>query len=60
MSTFSKDRVAEVLNQVTANGTGFLNDDPGSRKKLLASARELIAVAESPVESLLWSIWAQV
>lgn len=60
MSTFSKDRVAEVLNQITANGTEFLNDDPGAREKLLASARELIAVAESPVESLLWNIWAQV
>lgn len=60
MSTFSKDRVAEVLTQINFNGTQFLNDDPGSREKLLASARELIAVAESPVESLLWSIWAQV
>ncbi|KAI3399351.1 hypothetical protein diail_7078, partial [Diaporthe ilicicola] len=59
MSTFSKDKIAEVLNQITSNGNGFMNDDPGSREKLLASARELIVAAESPVESLLWSIWAQ-
>ncbi|KAH8164526.1 hypothetical protein CIB48_g3714 [Xylaria polymorpha] len=29
-----------------------------SRGKLIAGARELVALAEAPVESLLWNIWA--
>ncbi|KAI1843046.1 hypothetical protein JX265_005174 [Neoarthrinium moseri] len=59
MSGFSKDNISQALSQVAAEGNDFLNGQPGSREKLIASARDLIAVAESPVESLLWSIWAQ-
>ncbi|KAI0154587.1 S-adenosyl-L-methionine-dependent methyltransferase [Xylariaceae sp. FL1272] len=54
-----KDRLAQTLNQVAKEGAHLMNGEPGSRQKLIASARELVALAETPVESLLWSIWAQ-
>lgn len=60
MSELQKDAIAKVLGQVAAEGAEFLGGEPGSREKLVATARELIAVAETPVESLLWSIWTQV
>ncbi|KAH9904727.1 S-adenosyl-L-methionine-dependent methyltransferase [Xylariomycetidae sp. FL2044] len=59
----SKEAVARALKQVAEHGGEFLNnkdddDDTSAREKLIASARELVSAAETPVESLLWHIWA--
>ncbi|KAK8069583.1 hypothetical protein PG994_006199 [Apiospora phragmitis] len=35
-----------------------MSDDPAAREKLVESARELVLAAETPMESLLWHIWA--
>ncbi|PVI08507.1 putative O-methyltransferase [Periconia macrospinosa] len=52
-----QDRIAKALSQVAADGSKF-QKDPEARKELVASARELLDAAETPVESLLWHIWA--
>ncbi|KAI1089157.1 S-adenosyl-L-methionine-dependent methyltransferase [Rostrohypoxylon terebratum] len=52
------EHVARVLKQVAEYGDKFTNGDPAARLKLLASARELVLAAETPVESLQWNIWA--
>lgn len=55
-----KDNIAEALKQVVAQGNKFLDGDDEARQKLVTSARELVTAAETPVESLLWNIWALV
>lgn len=55
-----KDSIALALSQVAAEGTKFMNGDDEAREGLVTSARELAATAETPVESLLWNIWALV
>ncbi|RYP75358.1 hypothetical protein DL771_002454 [Monosporascus sp. 5C6A] len=52
------ESIARALSQVAAEGNKFMNGDQEARKKLVESARELVATAETPVESLLWHIWA--
>ncbi|XDG02454.1 hypothetical protein ABKA04_002069 [Annulohypoxylon sp. FPYF3050] len=52
------ENVARALKQVAEYGDKFMNNDPVAREKLISSARELIVAAETPVESLLWNIWA--
>ncbi|KAF2822681.1 putative O-methyltransferase [Ophiobolus disseminans] len=52
------DRISRALSQVVSDGSSFKNGDPDARQKLIASARELLYESESPVESLLWNIWA--
>jgi hypothetical protein len=51
------DRIARALSQVSIDGTDFKNSDPGARQKLVASARELLTAAETPIDSLLWHLW---
>ncbi|KAF2676554.1 S-adenosyl-L-methionine-dependent methyltransferase [Lentithecium fluviatile CBS 122367] len=53
-----KDSITQALDQVAAEGRNFLDGDATAREKLIASARTLVSVAETPVESLLWNIWA--
>ncbi|KAF1997422.1 S-adenosyl-L-methionine-dependent methyltransferase [Amniculicola lignicola CBS 123094] len=53
-----KMNIAHSLSKVAIEGQRFLDGDENARKALVASARELVAVAEDPVESLLWNIWA--
>lgn len=55
-----KDSIALALSQVAAEGSKFMNGDNDARERLVTSARELVAMAETPVESLLWNIWALV
>jgi hypothetical protein len=55
----SQDRIAQALSQVVSNGNDYTNGDPEARQKLVMSARELLNAAQTPVESLLWNIWAQ-
>jgi hypothetical protein len=59
-STTQRDDIAQALSKVASQGQNYMSNEPGAREKLIASARELIAATESPIESLLWAIWAQV
>jgi hypothetical protein len=52
--------LSEALEQVSEEGTKLLDGDSAARERLIASARELIAAAETPVETLLRNIWARV
>lgn len=53
--------VARILRQVASEGHEFLNgNSEGARLKLVDCARELVTAASSPVETLLWNIWALV
>ncbi|RWA08813.1 hypothetical protein EKO27_g6294 [Xylaria grammica] len=52
-----KADIKQALARVAAQGRKFEDDEPGSREALIEAARDLVAAAESPVESLLWSIW---
>ncbi|KAI2618924.1 S-adenosyl-L-methionine-dependent methyltransferase [Hypoxylon sp. NC1633] len=56
--TPNAENVARALKQVAEDGDKFLNNDSAARKRLVACARELVLAAETPVESLLWNIWA--
>ncbi|KAF2728583.1 putative O-methyltransferase [Polyplosphaeria fusca] len=53
-----KENVARALDEIANVGKDFLNGNSEAREKLVASARELVTAAETPVESLLWHIWA--
>lgn len=53
-----QDRITHALSQLESHGSEYKSGDPDARQKLVASARELISAAETPVESLLWNIWA--
>ncbi|KAI0871813.1 S-adenosyl-L-methionine-dependent methyltransferase [Hypoxylon argillaceum] len=53
-----RDSVMRALARVAAQGDKFEAAEPGSRESLIEAARDLLAAAESPVESLLWSIWS--
>lgn len=55
-----KGSIEEALRQVATEGRKFLDGDEKARERLLMSARELVTTAETPVESLLWNIWALV
>ena len=59
-STVQKDEVAQLLDQIAAEGQGFLSGENGAREKLVASARALIFAAEEPMDTLLWHIWLEV
>ncbi|KAK7931735.1 hypothetical protein PG985_002447 [Apiospora marii] len=52
------DNVAQALKQVAQDGERFMDDDPAARERLVASARALVQAAETPMESLLWHVWA--
>ncbi|KAK7992034.1 O-methyltransferase [Apiospora saccharicola] len=52
------DNVAQALKQVAEDGEKFMGNDPAARERLVASARALVLAAETPIESLLWHIWA--
>jgi hypothetical protein len=58
--TAQKSNVQRALIRIAAEGVKFMGDEPGSRESLIETARDLIAAAESPVESLLWNAWTQV
>lgn len=60
VTTTQKDNIAQALSQVAAEGSKFMNGDDEARERLVTCARELVAMAETPVESLLWNIWALV
>lgn len=53
-----QDNIAQALSQVATDGANFMNGDPEARQRLIYSARALLNAAETPVESLLWNIWA--
>ncbi|RYP71276.1 hypothetical protein DL769_004726 [Monosporascus sp. CRB-8-3] len=53
-----KERVLQALSQVAFLGDEYVNGDEEARQKLVVSARELVNVAEDPVDTLLWNIWA--
>jgi hypothetical protein len=55
-----RDSIMQALARVAAQGGKFQDAEPGSRESLIEAARDLLAAAESPVESLLWSIWTLV
>ncbi|KAI2467819.1 S-adenosyl-L-methionine-dependent methyltransferase [Annulohypoxylon bovei var. microspora] len=50
--------VIRALKQVAEDGDKFINNDLAARERLVESARELVLAAETPIESLLWNIWA--
>ncbi|KAI0100579.1 S-adenosyl-L-methionine-dependent methyltransferase [Nemania sp. FL0031] len=52
-----RDSIMRAVALVAAEGGKFQDAEPGSRESLIEAARDLIAAAESPVESLLWSVW---
>ncbi|KAI1371933.1 S-adenosyl-L-methionine-dependent methyltransferase [Hypoxylon crocopeplum] len=52
------ENIARALKQVAEDGDKFMNNDSAARERLVASARELVLAAETPMESLLWNIWA--
>lgn len=54
------ETVAQALKQVAEDGKMFMNNDPSAREKLVASARALVLAAETPMDSLLWHVWALV
>ncbi|KAI0838306.1 S-adenosyl-L-methionine-dependent methyltransferase [Hypoxylon sp. FL0890] len=53
------ENLAQALSEVAAEGKKFMNGDLEARERLVTSARELVLAAETPVETLLWHIWAQ-
>jgi hypothetical protein len=59
-STPQNYELSKALGQVSKEGAKLLNGDSAARERLIASARELIAAAETPVETLLRNIWARV
>jgi hypothetical protein len=52
-----EQRITQALLQISANAQSFANGDPTARQSLVHSARQLLAAAETPVESLLWNMW---
>ena len=56
----SNEDIRRALKVVATEGNKLLEGDPDAREKLVASARELIAATESPVDTLLWNIWTRV
>ena len=54
------EAILRALSQVASDGDKFRDGDPTARAKLVKSARQLVAAAESPVETLLWNTWALV
>ncbi|KAK8084817.1 hydroxyindole O-methyltransferase [Apiospora hydei] len=48
------ENVAQALKQVAEDGKRFMENDSSARERLVASARALVLVAETPMESLLW------
>lgn len=54
------ENIARALKQVAEDGDKFMNNDSAARERLIASARELVLAAETPIESLLWNIWTLV
>jgi hypothetical protein len=52
------ERILQTLQQIESDGSKFANGDPEARQRLIAGARELISAAETPVETLLWNVWA--
>lgn len=54
------ESIACAIAQVATDGDKFMNGDHEARKRLVESARQLVTAAETPVESLLWHIWALV
>jgi hypothetical protein len=52
--------IRSALNEVSTEGTKLLSGDSAARERLIASAHELIAATETPVETLLRNIWARV
>ncbi|CAI6334215.1 unnamed protein product [Periconia digitata] len=53
-----EEQITQALSQVEAHASQLKSGDPEARQKLIASARELVTAAETPVETLLWNIWA--
>ncbi|KAI0022354.1 hypothetical protein F4780DRAFT_777738 [Xylariomycetidae sp. FL0641] len=60
LSSSQKADIARALSAVAVGGQNVLDGEPGARKYLVAKARDLLAVVEDPVESLLRHIWTQV
>lgn len=59
-SSSQREHIAEALSRVASAGSKFMNGDSSARETLIARARELVAATETPVETLLWTIWAMV
>ncbi|KAK8045116.1 hypothetical protein PG993_005140 [Apiospora rasikravindrae] len=51
------ENVAQALKQVAEDGRRFM-DDSSTRERLVASARALVLAAQTPMDSLLWHVWA--
>lgn len=54
------ENIARALKQVAEDGDKVMKNDSAARERLVASARDLVLAAETPMESLLWHIWALV
>ncbi|KAI6089581.1 S-adenosyl-L-methionine-dependent methyltransferase [Hypoxylon rubiginosum] len=52
------ENIARALKQVAEDGDKVMKNDSAARERLVASARDLVLAAETPMESLLWHIWA--
>jgi hypothetical protein len=55
-----KSDIQATVQQIVAQVAQFEQDEPGSREKLIQTARSLIQSLESPMESILWMIWSEV
>lgn len=52
--------VTALLDDITLVGEAFSQKKAGAREQLMANARRLISVLETPVEAITWMAWAEV
>ncbi|KAL2042253.1 hypothetical protein N7G274_004741 [Stereocaulon virgatum] len=55
----NKPRLQVLLNDVSAYGRAFLEDDESARSALVTQARALLAELENPNETITWLAWAE-
>ncbi|KAI9686054.1 MAG: hypothetical protein M1822_004037 [Bathelium mastoideum] len=59
MASQTKDSADALISEIAAEGKKLANKEPGAREKIISQARELIATLETPLETLLWYVWAE-
>ncbi len=55
----NKHLICDLLNDVSASGQAFLQNDESARSTLITQARALVAELEDPNETITWFAWAE-
>lgn len=60
MGNEMSENAAKIISEISADGQKLAVESPGARENIILQARRLIAALETPMETILQTVWEEV